>query len=215
MEEAHKQAISQLTESHKQTSGKIDQSLSQVEASNVKLEQSLSKVEASNAQLQGSNGKLEQSLSKVEASNVKLEQSKQTLGKLMQTDKRRGAYFCAGASSGKDGSGYMKWNSARVPVNKEFFSLSDDSTEVTIKEKGVYRFHADVMTNGTINNQHVYLKINGTDRRGAGVCCPISNDQCILSAILEINANDKAKVYCSFTPHSGVEHWHTFTIQHI
>jgi len=219
MEEAHKQAIDQLEEAQKQANGQLTESHKQDIASIGRMEEchklalgKLSKVEASNV-------KLEHSFSKVEASNVKLEQAnailEQTLEKLMETDKKKGAYFCAGATSGKDGSNCMKWNSERVPLNKEFFLVSDDKTEVTIKEKGAYRFDAELMTTGSFNGQYIDLRINGTNRRIAFVCTPANYDMCVLSAILEINADDKAKVYCQFAPYSGSEYYHTFTIQHI
>jgi len=179
------------------------------------LEKSFTNLQHSHTQLE--QAKVSQSLSALEDSQVDLKKANLDLQRdlsLVQ-DKQTGVFLSLGCDgSGRDGSSNVKWNYEKVPLNGKYFLINDEKTEITIKEKGTYRFDVSVRTPGSSNNNYVSLYINGSCDDKGTISSP-NCSQCNFRTIRRLDQeNAKVKVTSEFDPNNSYK-FNTFLIQRV
>jgi len=149
---------------------------------------------------------LGQSLSDLKKSHVHLEKANVDLQRdlsLVQ-EKQTGVFLSLACDyGGRDDKGSIKWNYEKVPLNGKYFSRNKENTEITIKEKGTYRFDVSVCTDGRSDSKWVTLNINGSSNDDSIISSP-NYSQCDFRTIRRPDQpNAKVKVKCNFNPDSG------------
>jgi len=181
--------------------------------SHEQLEKSFTNLQHSHTQLEGTLTNMSQSLSDLSKSHDHLEKANRDLQRDLSRiqEKQTGVFLSLGCDNHRFEGDLkcIKWDFEKVPLNGKFFLIDKGKSEITIKEKGTYRFDVSVYA---LDPVHLY--INGDEQEVGTTTSSFGFSQSDLRTIRRLDQpNAKVKVGCG-DMNKGYK-FNTFLIQRL